>query len=209
MKEAIERFFVTGGTVPLSAASYLERAADQELLDALRAGEYCFVLNARQMGKSSLRVQTIARLREAGVVSVAIDLSSIGSERVSDQQWYAGIARALVTGLGLQRQVRPPEEAGALEGSTDQAFEEGGEESGNGHGDQAADGVEIHGPAEGGQRHGAGGASQGADGRNGAVGTGWHRPPGGHQPRPASPELPDLALQGVGGRRRKGPGKGQ
>ena len=72
MAPAEPRFFVTGGTLPLEAASYLERAADQELLNAVRSGEYCFVLNARQMGKSSLSVRTVIRLTEKGVRQGAI-----------------------------------------------------------------------------------------------------------------------------------------
>ena len=67
-------FFVTGGTVPLAAASYLERSADRELLETLLAGEYCFVLNARQMGKSSLSVRAMSRLTEEGIRAVFMDL---------------------------------------------------------------------------------------------------------------------------------------
>ena len=47
-------FYITGGTLPPDAASYVERQADKDLLNGLRSGEYCYVLNSRQMGKSSL-----------------------------------------------------------------------------------------------------------------------------------------------------------
>ena len=60
-------FFVAGGTVPPGSPSYVERAADRELFDALLAGEYCYVLNSRQMGKSSLAVRTITKLTDVGV----------------------------------------------------------------------------------------------------------------------------------------------
>ncbi|MCA9708927.1 MAG: AAA-like domain-containing protein, partial [Myxococcales bacterium] len=103
--QAGELVYRVGGSLPVDAQTYVTREADALLANYVNQSEYCYVFNARQMGKSSLRVQTIARLREAGVVSAAIDLSSIGSERVSDQQWYAGIARALVSSLGLHRQV--------------------------------------------------------------------------------------------------------
>ena len=54
-------FYVVGGTVPRDAPSYVVRRADQELVDALRRGEFCYVLTPRQMGKSSLMVRTAAR----------------------------------------------------------------------------------------------------------------------------------------------------
>src|SRR5205085_1986357 len=57
-------FYVTGGTLPRDAPSYVERRADHQLYEALRGGELCYVLHARQMGKSSLMVRTADRLRE-------------------------------------------------------------------------------------------------------------------------------------------------
>ena len=60
-------FFIAGGTVPPGSPSYVERSADRELFEALLGGEYCYVLNSRQMGKSSLAVRTIQKLNEAGV----------------------------------------------------------------------------------------------------------------------------------------------
>jgi len=57
------------------------------LLAALLAGEYCYVLNARQMGKSSLCVRTMARLRDAGVRTAFIDLTRFGKSNLTAEQW--------------------------------------------------------------------------------------------------------------------------
>ncbi|MBB6051422.1 AAA-like domain-containing protein [Armatimonas rosea] len=84
-------FFITGGTVPANAASYVERRADTDLLAALLAGDYCFVLNSRQMGKSSLSVRTIGKLEAAGVQTAFLDLTRIGAQNVTAEQWYAGL----------------------------------------------------------------------------------------------------------------------
>ena len=43
-----------------------------ELYAGLAAGEFCYVLNCRQMGKSSLRVRTMQRLLAAGAVRRAV-----------------------------------------------------------------------------------------------------------------------------------------
>jgi len=85
------QFFVAGGTVPPGSHSYVERSADRELFTALIAGEYCFVLNSRQMGKSSLAVRTVAKLNEAGVRTAFVDLTKVGGTNVNAEQWYAGL----------------------------------------------------------------------------------------------------------------------
>ena len=69
-------------------------------IGGLRGGEFCYVLNARQMGKSSLRVRVMDRLVGEGVVCVAIDLSGLGGETVA--QWYGTLMRNVLRGLRLK-----------------------------------------------------------------------------------------------------------
>ncbi|AFY60724.1 AAA-like domain-containing protein [Synechococcus sp. PCC 6312] len=93
--------YQVGGSLPNSARTYVQRAADIALLDGLLAGEFCYVLNARQMGKSSLRVQVMQRLQAAGVACAAVDITKIGSQNINSDQWYASLIGALVQGFGL------------------------------------------------------------------------------------------------------------
>ncbi len=80
-----------GGSLPLEARSYVRRQADEDFYEGLKRGDFCYVLNARQMGKSSLRVRTMARLQAENVVCVAIDITAIGSTEVTADQWYFGL----------------------------------------------------------------------------------------------------------------------
>jgi WD40 repeat protein len=88
--------------VPPGSPCYVERSADRELLAALLEGTYCYVLNSRQMGKSSLAVRTIARLQEEGVRTAFVDLTRLGGATISAEQWYSGLLAETGRALGLR-----------------------------------------------------------------------------------------------------------
>jgi hypothetical protein len=87
--------YQAGGSLSGDALSYVERQADKDLYYALKAGDFCYVLNSRQMGKSSLRVRTMQKLQAEGIACAVIDLTELGSQELSSEQWYAGIVRRL------------------------------------------------------------------------------------------------------------------
>ncbi|KST65395.1 WD40 domain-containing protein [Mastigocoleus testarum] len=89
------------GTLPEDSSTYIKRPADDNLYKSLKAGKFCYVLNSRQTGKSSLRVQTMRRLQKDEIICVSIDLSMFDTYFSSPEQWYADFIDTLIEKVNL------------------------------------------------------------------------------------------------------------
>jgi len=98
--------YQVGGSLPPNAQSYVKRQADDALYEALREGDFCYILTSRQMGKSSLRVRTMQRLQNDGVRCGVLDMTMIGTRQMTSAQWYASIVRRLIRVFDLPTDFR-------------------------------------------------------------------------------------------------------
>ncbi len=93
--------YQVGGSLKSNAPTYVERQADEQIYQALKQGDFCYVLNCRQMGKSSLLVRTKHRLEQEGFKCTTVDMTNIGSENITPSQWYKGVIADLTLGFKL------------------------------------------------------------------------------------------------------------
>ncbi len=96
-------FYFTGGPLKPDTPSYVKRRADSDLLEAVLRGDFCFILTTRQMGKSSMVARTVLNLRQAGVRSASVDLSTLGQDAKSftAEQWYFAVAYRVLRALAI------------------------------------------------------------------------------------------------------------
>ena len=102
MENKIDKsYFQPGGSLPANSPNYVKRESDDILFNYLRDGKFCYILTARQMGKSSMRVQVARRLEADKHSCVNIDLTSIGSLDTTSEQWYYSLLNKTCRDLKL------------------------------------------------------------------------------------------------------------
>jgi len=93
--------YEVGGPLSLDSLCYIERKADKDLLESLMKGEYSNILCPRQTGKSSLQIRTMSKLNAMGYSCAILDMTSIVSREIREEQFYASIIKVLADNFQL------------------------------------------------------------------------------------------------------------
>ncbi|MBN3960154.1 AAA-like domain-containing protein [Nostoc sp. NMS8] len=97
--------YQVGGSLKYDDSTYIVRQADEQLYTRLKTGDFCYVCNSHQTGKSSLLHQTIHRLEKENYICVYLNSVLLGTNQITPIQWYKGIIVSLFHKLNLTERV--------------------------------------------------------------------------------------------------------
>ncbi|MGD8324306.1 MAG: AAA-like domain-containing protein [Gammaproteobacteria bacterium] len=97
-------FFVVGGAVQAGRSCYIERNADQDLIDAVVGQRFAWILAPRGSGKTSLMLRASAALRGESQHTAVVDLRQIAAhgEGADPSRWFYGVAHRICRELRLK-----------------------------------------------------------------------------------------------------------
>ena len=96
-----DHFYQVGSNLSYQHPSYVTRQADHKLYQALLDRQFCYVLNSRQMGKSSLQIRVRHQLAQTRITCAEIDIMLINDDQTTVQQWYKNLIGEIVTACDL------------------------------------------------------------------------------------------------------------
>lgn len=98
--------FHSRGSIPLDKPTYVPRHIDAELISSIKEGNFSYLFAARDMGKTSLRVRLSEQLQNDGWVCSFADMSALGTNIISPDQWYYTYLFQVCRGLGLTSKLK-------------------------------------------------------------------------------------------------------
>ncbi|MCP4697582.1 MAG: hypothetical protein GY862_12140 [Gammaproteobacteria bacterium] len=95
-----------GGTLnPRKHLYIIRRENEDEVFHLLARGEYCNIYSSRQVGKSSLMINTALRLKEQGIRVAFMDLAGELGSPAEASVWYTGFLGKIAWTLGIETEV--------------------------------------------------------------------------------------------------------
>ena len=87
--------YQVGNCLAFNHPTYVIRPADKQLFDALKSGEFCYVLDAPQTGKSSLQKRTMQLLQAENITCIYLDMTRVNNKILTLEEWYNQIILTL------------------------------------------------------------------------------------------------------------------
>ncbi len=91
------------GAINFNSPTYLKREVDRDLLAALKAGNFCYVLGSLHSGKTSLMLKVRELLKAENYLSVTLDFTNVNNNLISIEEWYEGAILELETVANLSK----------------------------------------------------------------------------------------------------------